>query len=279
MLFKKFTFLYSAFGLLALAFLFLNSSGGVANVQGLDRTGSPLSGNPCSQCHSGGSFSAAADLTINDAQGNVVSSYIPGETYVLTYEISASGASSYGMQAVALLSDNSNAGNLSNTSSNARVSLLNNIRYLEQNASSSSNIFTAEWTAPAAGSGSVNFYGSALAANGNSTSSGDQYVNIPTQTLAEAASSNSTTLAGLQQAQLLPNRVQDELRLRLALSDVQDLQMRIIDMSGRVWRTEQLGRVQGQQDQSWTVGDLPQGWYQLQLFSAAGQHNLPFFKH
>lgn len=276
---RKFSFLYSAFGLTALAFLLMNNSGGVASTQGQDRTGSPVSNNPCSQCHSGGSFSTVADFTVSDAQGNPVTTYVPGETYDLSYEITASGATRYGMQAVALLGNNSNAGSLANPSSNAKITTLNSRRYLEQNAASSSNIFTAEWTAPNAGSGSVTFYGSALAVNGNGGTSGDEYTNIPTFTLGEDNSSNTMSLAGLQDARLLPNRVQNELHLRLELNNTQDLQMRVVDMMGRTWRNEQLGHLQGMQDKYWSVTDLPQGWYQLQLLSAEGQHSLRFFKH
>lgn len=276
---RKFSFVYTLFGLLGLALLFLNNSGGVAAVQGQDRTGSPLSSAACNACHSGGSFSTSASLSITDGQGNTVSSYIPGETYELTYTINASGAAAYGMQAVALQSGNANAGSLSAPSSNAQISNLSGRQYLEQSGASNSNSFSATWTAPAVGSGTVNFYGSALALNGNGTSSGDQYVSIPTVTLAEAPSSSNVERNSLISAQLLPNRVQERLRLRLSLSEAQDLQMRVIDLQGRLWRSESLGTVQGALDQEWSVSDLPQGWYQLQLYGAEGQQSLRFFKY
>lgn len=206
--FKKLSFVYALFALLLSGTLFIGSSGGVADVQGLDRTGSPVSSAPCSQCHSGGSFSASASLTITDGLGNVVTSYNPGLSYTLTYTISASGASAYAMQATALLSNNAAAGSISSPSANAQVSSLNSRQYLEHASQSTSNTFTATWTAPSTGAGSITFYGSALAINFNGNSSGDQYVNIPNVTLTEQSSgpSSDASLSDLQSGgQTVPN--------------------------------------------------------------------------
>ena len=46
----------------------------------------------------------------------------------------------------------------------------------EQNDLCSSGLFEVQWVAPPAGSGPVSIYVAAIAANGNSTSSGDVFV-------------------------------------------------------------------------------------------------------
>ena len=84
--------------------LFSSVSGGRA-AGGQDKTGSPVSSGTCSGCHSGGSFGASVAATLKDVGGNVVTSYVPGDTYTLEIQVSNSTGSpaGYGAQAVALL--------------------------------------------------------------------------------------------------------------------------------------------------------------------------------
>lgn len=155
-------------------FVFSARSGGVAEMLNSDSTGSPLSsGLVCSNCHSGGSFNVAANMQILDASNTPVTSYIPGQTYTMTLQVSGT-APHYGAQAVALKSDNTNAGTMGNpTTDNTQVSSIGNVSYLEHSARSSSGIFSVPWTAPISGSGDVNIYYIGNAVDGFGTS-GDQ---------------------------------------------------------------------------------------------------------
>jgi hypothetical protein len=169
---KKIIFIGYAFMIIGY-FVFSARSAGVAEIISSDATGSPLSeGLVCGDCHSGGSFNSMADLQILD--GNTpVTSYIPGQTYTMTLQISGT-APHYGGQAVALKSDNTNAGMMGvPTTPDTQVEFLGNVSYLEQSARSSSGIFTTTWTAPAAGSGNVNIHYIGNAVNGQATAGDD----------------------------------------------------------------------------------------------------------
>ena len=168
-----------------------NSSGRAA--AGGDNSG--RTGSNCAQCHSdNNSFSSSLSIQVADLNGNAVTAYMPGETYRVTYTVNASGASAYGMQAVAVDGSNAQAGSLTATSSNAKVSTLGGRSYLEQNSRSTSNTFTADWVAPAAGTGTVTIYGAGMAVNSNFGTSGDDPTAAVTASLTE---SNATGVRDL----------------------------------------------------------------------------------
>lgn len=160
-----------------------------------DVTGGPFGSNNCSMCHSGGNFTSSLAAVVTDASGATVTEYIAGQTYTVTFTVNATGASGYGMQMVSLDASNNQAGTLSNTSSNAKVTSLNGRQYLEHNRRSSSNTFTAEWTAPAAGTGSVTIYASGMAVNANGGTSGDDPTTSITATLVEGSATGVHTVA------------------------------------------------------------------------------------
>jgi len=175
-------------------------SGGPAKNGAGDRTGSPLSnGNgECSQCHSGGNFLPNIDIEVIDDNGFVINSYIPGETYTLKFNVSASTGSpvGYGFQGVALSSniENKQAGLMLKTiSSNTRITNLNQISYTEQSGINRSGLFETEWQAPEKGFGEINIYARGLAVNGTS-SSGDQQTNAKSILLTENLSTSINDL-------------------------------------------------------------------------------------
>lgn len=162
-------------GLLALGLM--ANSAGVAEHQGKDRTGAPGSDQPCSQCHSGGAFSPQPVAMLLDVDETTeFTFYLPGETMRLRFEVNASSSpAGYGLQATALLSDNSNAGTFSNPSANGQLEDVAGRHFFEHNDLSASNTFTVDWTAPEAGSGPVTVYFASLAANGNGGTAGDGF--------------------------------------------------------------------------------------------------------
>lgn len=162
-------------GLMALGLM--ANSAGVAEHQGKDRTGAPGSDQPCSQCHNSGAFSPQPVVMLTDLDETTeFMAYIPGETMRLRFEVNASSTpAGYGLQATALLEDNSNAGTFSNPSSNGQLEDVAGRHIFEHNDLSSSNTFTVDWTAPEVGSGPVTVYVASLAANGNGGTAGDGF--------------------------------------------------------------------------------------------------------
>lgn len=157
-----------------------------------DRTGSPVGGGQaCMDCHSGGSYSPTIEITVKDGDNLIVDSYLPGETYTLEYTVSAGSGSpsGYGMQSllISISPGHEEAGIVNSvSSSNTQISDVGGHQYIEHLAASTSGIFTADWTAPAAGFGSIAVYGRGLAVNGTGNTSGDQETSSVVYSLSEA---------------------------------------------------------------------------------------------
>lgn len=170
----KFRILYTLFTLLGVAFLLFNNSSGPAEVQGQDRTGSPLSSAPCQACHSSGAFSPTIELELLQ-DGAAISEYTPGEAYTMRVTAGFSGSPEvYGFQAVALAGeDDAQAGDFDNPGNGIQITDLNGREYPEHSQRSNSNVFEVEWVAPAAGTGDVRFYSAVVTANNAAGSGGD----------------------------------------------------------------------------------------------------------
>ncbi|MEZ4850847.1 MAG: choice-of-anchor V domain-containing protein [Bacteroidia bacterium] len=162
----------------ALYLLVVARSGGLANILNQDRTGSPFSqSGSCASCHSGGNFSPSVSFNLLDQTNSPVTSYIPGNSYIIEYNVTNGNGnpSGFGIQGIGLLSNNQTAGSLGSTiTPNTRISNIGSRQYIEQNGLNSAGNFRVNWTAPATGSGNITFYYTGLAANGNGGSSGDQ---------------------------------------------------------------------------------------------------------
>jgi len=162
-------------------FLMSNSSG-VAHQQNKDRTGAPGSDNTCQQCHAGGNYNPEINVYLSLPLGGGTggdSQYVPGAVHTLVVEMSSNGSpAGYGVHGAVVLADGSDAGELVDQESNDCIWLdeVDGRSIFEQNDLCSSGLFEVQWVAPPAGSGPVSVYVAAIAANGNSTSSGDVFV-------------------------------------------------------------------------------------------------------
>ena len=158
--------------------LYSYSSGPAAG--GLARTGAPFNNNlTCNGCHNGGNFGASINLQLYDLGNNLVTKYVPGQTY--TYRISLShtaGSPQYGFQATAATQAGSvNINTWGTLPASVQNSPLNNRNYIEHSDRLGTNVIDLPWTGPAAGTGAVVFYTAGNFVNGNFGTSGDQVVN------------------------------------------------------------------------------------------------------
>lgn len=166
-------------GILVLAggILFQSNSSGPAN-NGNRATGAPGDGGTtCVTCHSGGSFGTVnIGLTINTDSGNAVTEYMPGATYSLAVDVSATSGtpSGYGFQMIALQdAGNTPTNSFQNAGSGVQLSTTASRQYAEHTSASGTGSFTVDWVAPASGAGDVTFYIGANAVNGNGINGGD----------------------------------------------------------------------------------------------------------
>jgi cytochrome c5 len=74
--------LLSTLALVGLATTLMSVQGGSAAGQPGDRTGRAAANNTCRGCHSGSTYGAVTvTQDVKDAGGNVVTAYVPGQTY------------------------------------------------------------------------------------------------------------------------------------------------------------------------------------------------------
>lgn len=116
-------------------------------------TGSPGDGQNCTACHNGNASTVQNWITSNvDPTG-----YLPGQTYNITVTVTGSGAKGFEV------SPQDPAGNFYGTLilGTGTEFAGGNTDYITQSNSSNSNpkVWTFQWTAPDAGSGTVTMYG------------------------------------------------------------------------------------------------------------------------
>jgi hypothetical protein len=206
-LFMKRKILIGAF-LSALAVLLMNSSNGAGASQNADRTGSPVANGNCNGCHSGGVVTPTVTVALFDGL-LPVTTYTPGKAYTLRISVLGLGYPRYGFQTVALATGNVNAGTMTAGSTGTRVVTVNGRKYGEHSAPGTTGIFELNWTAPAAGTGTVTFYTAGLGAANPSGDNGDK-ANTNSITVTEASGMSVMGISG-SEFQFGPNPVIDEL--------------------------------------------------------------------
>lgn len=116
-------------------------------------TGSPGDEANCAQCHGGTANTASGWITSNIPSGG----YIPGQTYQITATNSLTGSGQYGFE---VSPQNSAGTKLGNLGAGTNSQVLGSGKYVTHaNSSSTVKAWTFPWTAPAAGTGNVVFYG------------------------------------------------------------------------------------------------------------------------
>lgn len=276
----KFKMIYTLFTLAGLAFLFWNNSSGAAEVQGQDRTNSPLSTAPCVACHSSGAFSPSVALEVLK-EGESVQEYVPGEVYTMRVTANHTGApASFAFQAVALTGeDNLQAGEFSNPADGIQITPLADRQYPEHSRRNESNVFEVEWTAPAEGSGEVRFYSSVVAANNGSGSGGDgsAFLDDPI-VLTEALTSSREQQALLPDLTVFPNPASERLQVQWETQARTAFRVEVYDLNGRLLLQQPQQAMPGVQSTVVDLTSLPQGIYQLRITDGQRQNLERFVK-
>jgi hypothetical protein len=142
----------------------------------------PSSGSAnCTNCHSGTATipaTSVANITTNIPSGG----YTPGATYTVTATINYAGRTRFGFEVSPQNALGTKLGTLINTSSQTK--LVGSSKYVTQNQAGNLGTGTKSWSfnwvAPAAGTGTVTFYGALMAANNNGGTSGDLTYKVQT---------------------------------------------------------------------------------------------------
>ncbi len=277
----KLRFLLSIFSLL-LAVTFMSNSGGRAASDGGDNTGSPnANGAFCQSCHSSGAFAPSVTIEVLEpGTGTAITAYIPGTAYDLKITVAAGNGTptGFGSQTSVLDANNSPVNNLTTPSSNAQITTLSATDYLEHDGISSTGEFTATWTAPTAGVGSVTFYTGANAVDGGGSTGGDGSTS-GTLTLTEGTASSQKDVNKLAiKMNAYPNPVDQVLNLEMIGTITGKHTLNITDRLGRVVNSDLITINSGENNTTIEVGHLSTGIYQVSLMKDGKIATLPIFK-
>lgn len=213
----------------------LNSTEAHSNQSGAPtaRTGSPGDGANCSGCHSGQSLVTNQTLISSNipAEG-----YTPGNIYTITTNISKTGINKFGFQVSPQNTSGQQKGTMIITDA-TRTQLITSGKYVTHKTAgtagtSNSNTWSFNWTAPAAGSGALTFYGAFVAANGSNSSAGDQ-VFLSSLTVQENTTVGISENENQTSARLFPMPCADELFVEINNSSEAEVMISIYSIEGK----------------------------------------------
>lgn len=252
------------------AALMSNSGGLAAGSQDQGATGAPGE-SVCMNCHSGASYGTVLPSiqVIDPVTSTPVTEYVPGTVYRVRVEVSHTMGSpaGFGSQTVILFdADDSDVNAWSNPSSNAQISQASNPSnrfYLEQNSLSSSNVFEADFTAPASGSGAFTIYSVAIAASGGAGTGGGDTGGTASLTLTEEVVSINSAFELDAVVSAFPNPVREQLNVAINTEQAADFVLELSDLSGRLVSSMNHSLNGGESILPIDVSDLTSGNYTL----------------
>ncbi len=220
----------------------------------------------CAKCHNGNPYNSSLEIRVQDANGHDILGYDPGASYTIKLIIHAATGTpaGYGFQMVGL-KDNGDVGLQDFPGHSANVKEVNGIlgrKYFEHNQPSTSNVFTIDWVAPPAGSGSVTFYAVGNAVNLNGNQGGDSPCKKK-MTLTEGlilANDDPDTGAGIS---VMDAPATNRLRLRIQAAQSGRTHALLYDLNGRPVQQQTTQVSSGENEMTMDVSSLSPGLYIL----------------
>lgn len=262
----------------SIGFLSLNNSA-VANGGGSPGNKiNPLSGT----CGNSGCHNVTPEQITGWITSDIPSSgYIPGQAYTVTVNAVKAGITKFGFELAAQSGTFPSlvaAGTFSSPSSDAKIitsgSGAGNVTHKSSGWDGS---WSAQWTAPSAGTGSILFGSAFVAANGNANPTGDS-VFIEAFSVSEDQSSSINDISTIDFLKVFPNPVDNKLTVSFKNKDNTQT-LTILSLDGKF--VQSLGQVStsGIFTQAYDVTSLAQGVYVLQITSDKGIVTKKIFKN
>lgn len=179
----------------------------------------------CSNCHSGGSFDAVAEITSTIP----ASGFVYGETYQVTVSVTST-SSKHGFQLTTEDESDAKVGTYTAGTGNQIVNGGTHMTHTQ--TGNQQNSWTFDWTAPLSIEGDqITFYTAVNATNGNSSTSGDQVVTTSTTyDLSTVGISENETIP----FSIYPNPTSEYISLNYDNSLLSNATITIIDYSGKI---------------------------------------------
>lgn len=223
----------------------------------------------CLGCHSGGSATPTINMTVSPAFTN--NTYVPGQTYTITYNVTGSGYTGFGFDFEindGNTSSSTTAGSFSNPSANCQVfpasAYPSNVSHNQRISSSSSATFS--WTAPTNATNSLYLFSVGLGVNANGSSSGD---NMASHNLVlTPASTSGIETFEMSNFDVYPNPATDLLNIQFTLNQSSMVSVDLIGINGQKVSTlvESTKYGMGDQKLNFSLSDqVSSGIYFLQV--------------
>ncbi|CAA6829221.1 MAG: Collagenase, putative [uncultured Aureispira sp.] len=257
-----------------------SASGGRAANNEMDRTNSPGSTGTCGiYCHgSAGLYpNTQLNVVIEDANGSVVTAYVPGQVYTLEFEVTSDGSPfGYGMQAVILDSLNMNTGDMLavSTSETQLTRISNGREFIEHQGISNTGIFRTTWMAPPVGTGAVTIYGMGMAVNGSGTTQGDDFAAAIPVVLLESITNHTQNLQVDQSLyDVFPNPNQGAFYIKATKME-QDCFIQVFNLAGQIIYQESVTLAKNEAHQIKLNENIP-GVYWVKIEQGASTQGYP----
>lgn len=242
----------------------MDSSGGPAGYAGDPASSGKTCGSMDGGCHTGptaGILSGVITSNIPPA------GYTPGGSYTVTANFVRPGHSKFGFEISPQKSTGTLLGTLAILSSQTK--LVGSSKYITHTSSgtagSGSKTWSFKWTAPAAGQGSVTFYGAFNATNSNNSTSGDSIFRstlVVTEALSGIHDLNSENFL----LTTFPNPTHGILNVKFTLFESSPVEISLMDLNGRtISRLFSAGEMNGEVSESFDISAYPPGVYYLRL--------------
>lgn len=253
------------------------------NNQG-NRTGSPGSNGTCagSNCHAATSSATTGSIVVkmkgsNDAENK----YLPGKTYVITLTGNHVSLNKFGFQLVALNSSNQAIGTFANPSAGSKISTGSIVEHGTPLSRSSGGTgpfeATVEWTAPAANSGPVTFYGIINAVSGDGTRGGD----APSNTISKALTdgTNVNNVDNKMSVTTYPNPAKNSLVVKIDNASSGSYTINAFDVTGKKMMEETFNNNDLMLVKTINTEKWASGMYHVQIIKDGMRHITPVMKN
>lgn len=237
------------------------------------RTGSPGDGATCNNgnCHSG---AAPTDHVAAITSDVPVDGYIPGNTYTITATATKSGVTEVGFQISPQNASGTKLGSFvtplpaGTQFANPNTGGAN--KYVTHTssgtASTGTKTWTVQWTAPAAGTGTVTFYGAFNFTNSNNNDNGD-VIKTTSLDITENTSIGIDETVADGGFDVFPNPANDIINVSFFLYEMTSVSVEMFDINGRlVKQTNTENLHPGRHELKFNAhGDLEAGVYFIRL--------------
>jgi hypothetical protein len=208
------------------------------------RNGAPGSNGTCSACHGGGAGTTTAAIALKEkATGTAANGvYKPGMVYTVTISGNNSNLAFFGFQVTAV-KGTAQAGTFSNMGPDKHIANISGLQLVEHSTSlaKTNGQYEAsfDWTAPAAGTGTVTFNGIINGVNKDNNTGGDRASSIVSLNLTEQSATGIAEATYWKRLKVFPQPAVHTLHISNEGIREGDYILTVYDLNGKaLWQSK-----------------------------------------